>query len=269
MSPARCCNRVYAGGGVRGHGPVPGKLREYIGPMLSMLPHGFSRLAPSVCAVCGAWPAAAVCEHCVQSFAQPAHRCANCAIQLPNGMIRCRACAKSPPPWDRALAVVDYAYPWDRLIAEFKFREDAAWARAFAGLMRNSPWVEPALDEADVLIPMPLAPERLRQRGFNQTALLARQLCPHKTLLHSLLRVVHTAPQSSMPRKDRQGNVQNAFALDPFRLDTVNGKRVVLIDDVMTSGASLSAAARALKRAGAIHVTALVFARTGGGSATA
>lgn len=241
------------------------KLREYIGRMLGNLSRLLGRLTPSVCAVCGAWPSTSVCEHCIQAFAQPAHRCPGCALKLPNAMIRCRACAENPPPWDRALAVVDYAYPWDTLIAEFKFHENAAWAHAFAGLMHNAPWVGPALDDADVVLPMPLAPERLRHRGFNQSTLLARQLRPHKTLHHALLRVIHTAPQSSLPRKDRQSNVQGAFALDPFQREGIAGKKVVLLDDVMTSGASLAAATQALRRAGAAHITALVFARTARG----
>jgi ComF family protein len=129
--------------------------------------------------------------------------------------------------------------------------------------MRNAPWVEAALEGADVLISMPLAPERQRERGFNQSALLSRHLCREKMLDRALLRVVNTLPQSSLPRKDRRGKVENAFAMDPFQRDAVLGRRVLLVDDVMTSGASMSAACEVLRRAGATYITALVFARTG------
>nr|WP_315464790.1 ComF family protein [uncultured Rhodoferax sp.] len=158
---------------------------------------------------------------------------------------------------------MDYAYPWDRLIAHFKFQENPAWAHHFARLMRSTPWVDPALEEADFVIPMPLATERLLQRGFNQSALLARQLCPAKTLEHVLLRVIHTPAQSALDRKSRRQNVRNAYAMEPTRQGAVAGKRVVLVDDVMTSGASMGEAAATLRRAGATHITALVFARTG------
>lgn len=129
--------------------------------------------------------------------------------------------------------------------------------------MRSTPWVDPALEEADFVIPIPLAIPRLQERGYNQSALLARSLCPSKTLENVLLRVINTSAQSSLDRKDRQNNVRHAFALEPTRRGIVANKRIVLVDDVMTSGASMTAASTTLKHAGANHVTALVFARTG------
>lgn len=231
--------------------------------MFSAFTQGLSRLIPSICAVCHAWPSQALCEECVQTLAQPAHRCPTCALALPPTLQQCRACAMTPPAWDRALTAVDYAYPWDRLITQFKFQEHPAWARHFATLMRNTPWVDPALEEADFVIPMPLAIPRLQERGYNQSALLARSLCSSKTLENVLLRVIDTSAQSSLDRKDRQNNVRHAFAMEPTRHGIVTNKRIVLVDDVMTSGASMAAASTTLKHAGAIHVTALVFARTG------
>lgn len=243
----------------------PGKteLREYIGLMFSAMTQGLSRRIPSACAVCHAWPAQPICEDCIQVFAQPVHRCISCALALPATLTQCRSCASLHPEWDRALAAVDYAFPWDRLIAEFKFHENPAWARHFAVLIRSSPWVEPALEDADFIVPMPLATERLLQRGFNQSTLLARHLNPAKVLEGALLRVVNTPAQSTLARKDRQSNLRRAFAMEPARPGIVAGKRLVLLDDVMTSGASMAAASAVLKRAGASHITALVFARTG------
>ncbi|MEO6856566.1 MAG: phosphoribosyltransferase family protein, partial [Rhodoferax sp.] len=98
--------------------------------------------------------------------------------------------------------------------------------------------------------------------GFNQALELARHLAPHKTQAQLLLRTRHTAPQPTLNRAERLRNVQGAFALEPLRADVLRGQRVVLVDDVMTSGASLFAAAAVLKQAGAVHVTGLVVART-------
>jgi ComF family protein len=103
---------------------------------------------------------------------------------------------------------------------------------------------------------------RLQERGFNQALLLARALESGKVRADVLLRVKETQAQSSLPRTERLLAVQGAYAVEPERVPSVQGKRIVLIDDVMTTGASLHAAASTLRRAGAAHITALVFART-------
>jgi ComF family protein len=147
-------------------------------------------------------------------------------------------------------------------VAEFKFRQHPAWAWHFAVLLRSTPWVEPALDAADLLLAMPLSRQRLQERGYNQAHLLARALEPSKLMDNILLRIQHTPPQSTLARKERLQSVQNAFAVDPLQVERIRGKRLVLIDDVMTSGASLYSAAKALRQAGAVHITGLVLART-------
>src|SRR3954470_8039403 len=119
------------------------------------------RALPAQCAVCRAWPAQALCEGCVERFAQPRTRCIRCALPMPANVVECGSCLKNPPPVDACHAAVNYDFPWSSLIAQFKFNGQAAWARSFALLMRSAPWVEPALDAADVVVPMPLARERL------------------------------------------------------------------------------------------------------------
>ena len=230
--------------------------------MFTALLQGFQRAIPGICAVCHAWPASALCEPCIMDFGQPHHRCPTCALPLPAHLAQCRACKLQPPAWDRALAAVDYDYPWDRLIVDFKFRENPAWARHFAELMRAAPWIEPALEQADWVIPMPLSSARLKSRGFNQSQLLARQLSPAKTRTDLLLRIHDTPAQSTLPRHERLRNVANAFAVEPLHHHALAGKKLVIVDDVMTSGASLTAAARTLRAAGATHITAMVLART-------
>jgi ComF family protein len=220
---------------------------------------------PSQCAICRAWPARPVCEACVQRFAQPLPRCRTCALPLPaaaDAPAQCGACIRFAPPLDACFAAVDYAYPWSACIARFKFRQQVGWAQALAELMRHSPWTEPALERADLVLPMPLARERLRERGYNQALELARRLAPDKVDAALLLRVRDTSPQRDLNRSQRQRNVRGAFLLDPLRAADVQGRRVVLVDDVMTSGASLFAAASAVRQSGAAHITALVLART-------
>lgn len=114
----------------------------------------------------------------------------------------------------------------------------------------------------DVVIPIPLSNERLRERGYNQAHEICKRLAGAKTDPHLLLRVKHTDVQSRLKRTERLKNVATAFAIDPLRTADIKGKRVVLVDDVMTSGASLQAASAVLRSAGVDHLTVLVFART-------
>ena len=218
---------------------------------------------PSQCAVCHAWPSQRVCNACVMRFAQPATRCQRCALRVPTGIAVCGACLQNPPSFDACIAAVDYAYPWADALAQFKFRGDPGWARALATLMRSTPWMEPALEAADRVLAVPLSTERLRERGFNQSAVLARQLAGAKADCHTLLRLHATEAQSGLPRAQRLRNLRGAFAVEPARAASLRGQRVVLIDDVMTTGATLHAATLALREAGVAHVTAAVLARTG------
>lgn len=163
---------------------------------------------------------------------------------------------------DACLAAVAYAFPWSDLIVDYKFHDTPGLANAFALLLRSAPWVELALEAADLVLPMPLSRQRLQLRGFNQALLLAHRLAPDKTDSRLLLRIKDTPAQSSLKRAERLHALKDAFAVDPLRMAALKGARVVLVDDVMTSGASLSCAARALRVSGAAHITALVIART-------
>ncbi len=189
---------------------------------------------------------------------------------LRTGPTICASCVRQRPPLDRALAAVAYAYPWSTLIAHYKFGEQPAWAGFFAELLLQAPGVRPAfadMDERDWVIPMPLSARRLQTRGFNQAWELACALTRQSQTLAQadaglLLRVMDTRPQSQLSREARLANVRGAFQLEPLRAAAIEGRRVLLVDDVMTSGASMFAAAQALRDGGAAHVTAVVLART-------
>ncbi len=189
---------------------------------------------------------------------------------LRSGPEICADCARQQPPVDATLAALPYAYPWSMLIGSFKFGEQPGWSAFFAGLLAKTPGVAEALgtlDASDWMVPMPLSAERLRARGFNQAWELASALARQsQTRARAdatlLLRVKHMRPQNQLGREARLANVKGAFQVDPLRAAGLAGRRVLLVDDVMTSGASVFAAARALRDAGAAGVTALVLART-------
>ena len=221
-----------------------------------------SAATPSRCAVCGGWPARPLCGACSARFARPQPRCLQCALPVPDGQTQCGACARQAPPLDACFAAVSYAYPWSALVARFKFQGEPGWAAGLAGLMREVPGAAREIAAADLLLPMPLAPRRLAERGFNQALQLARQLAPARTEAHLLLRLRDTPAQASLDRPARQANLRGAFGVEPLRVDELRGKAVLLVDDVMTSGASLHAAAAAVRSAGTRRVSAMVLART-------
>jgi len=231
-------------------------------PIQSMLDKP-SRI-PSLCHICRRWPSQPLCAPCVERFAQPTLRCRTCALTLSptTHTTACKNCVDHPSPLDACVAAVSYTYPWADCIAQFKFQADPSLARALAHLMRHAPWVEPALDEAHLVVPMPLSLARLRERGYNQALELARHLAPHKAHAHTLLRRGDSAHQVGASRQERLAHVHDAFWVAPEHASAVRGQRVVLVDDVMTTGASMYEAARSLRVAGAAHITGLVLART-------
>jgi ComF family protein len=232
----------------------------------------------SQCAVCRSWPARQLCQPCLARFAPVQRRCASCALALPADLSMglrtdpglCAACVRERSPLDRAMAAVPYAYPWSTLIAGYKFGEQPGWAAFFAALLLKTPGVLQAFSDLqanDWIVPVPLSAERLQTRGFNQAWELASALARQsRTAAQAdaqlLLRIKHTRPQSQLKREARLANVKGAFLVDPLRVAELDGRRVLLVDDVMTSGASLFTAAQALRDAGAAHITAIILART-------
>lgn len=227
---------------------------QYIEPMLPRL-RGLSQ-----CAVCRGWDRARVCHACIERFAKPVARCPRCALPLMREGAACAACLREPPPFAAALAAVDYRYPWDRLLAHFKFGAALDLAPAFAELLDDAQRRDAAA-APDLVVAMPLARERARERGFNQAWEIARRLrAPARAGV--LLRVKDTPHQLALPRALREANVRDAFAVEPRDAARVRGADVAVVDDVMTTGATAAEAARTLLLAGAARVRAWVVART-------
>jgi len=148
------------------------------------------------------------------------------------------------------------------LIHAFKFRGETGLAHSLATLMRATPWAEDLLEHADLVVPLPLSDARLRERGYNQALLLARQLAPQTTRTDILRKVRDTAPLHELQRSERLNALEHAFAVAPMQVVQLTGRQVVLVDDVMTTGTTLNTAARVLKANGAACVSAVVLART-------
>lgn len=187
--------------------------------------------------------------------------CQLCAAKIAAGQTVCASCRRTPPPLDRCVAALEYDYPWDQLISRFKFNGEAGLADALAELMSAVPAVQDLLRRQDWLIPMPLSRRRLAVRGFNQAHELARRLGSAPSRADVVLRLRDTADQHTLTRAARLGNLRGAFVVDPRRAELVRGRHVALVDDVMTTGASLHELARVLRSAGAASVSAVVLAR--------
>ena len=219
---------------------------------------------PSRCAVCSGWSGGRLCTTCLERFAAPRARCARCAIAVHSSVSLCADCLRSPPPFDAAVAAVDYAFPWADVVAAFKFAQGLDRAGALAALLAQAV-ARDGVPQVDLVVPVPLAPQRLAERGYNQAWELARRLARHlgaradATLLRRLVETPHVA---DLPRDARAAVVRGAFAVDPRRSGGVRGQRIALVDDVMTTGATLAEAARVLQHAGAAEVHAWVLART-------
>lgn len=191
--------------------------------------------------------------------------CPRCSVPMETGMgpdQECAACIAKPPPWDGARAALAYDDISRRPILALKRggRRD--------GLSTLANWMATAgkdvLDRADILVPVPLHYTRLAQRGYNQAGWLAQKLGQRAHVpvcVDALKRTKATPSQGGLSASARRRNVAGAFSARQNRAGRIKGKRVVLVDDVLTTGATLAGCARALKSAGAARVDVLVLAR--------
>ena len=242
------------------------------GPLRSL----FGRLAdvlwPRICAAGGCGrasdrPGRHICSRCFAAL--PFHAAAGCCrvcgaevtAETRHDFI-CEACAARPPAFERARSAVRYEAPVDGLVQEFKYRRAAWLGPDFADLLEGAVRAKLDFHEIDVVVPVPLHPNRLRTRGFNQSEILADGLSrrlDRRLDTRALVRTTDTPHQARLTEEERRQNLKEAFAVaDP---SGVRGRTVLLVDDVMTSGATLSFAARALLDASAARVWCATVAR--------
>jgi ComF family protein len=180
-------------------------------------------------------------------------RCPRCALESPRGEV-CGRCLSEAPHYDATVAALAYDFPADALVHALKFRGELA----LAGLLGTLLLQEIRQDEIDCVVPVPLSAERLRARGYNHAAEIARHLRPARLELGLCERARDTLPQMELPYDERRRNVRGAFRCTR----ALAGESVAVVDDVMTTGATLDEIARVLKAAGATRVTNWVVART-------
>ncbi len=228
-------------------------------------------LYPGLCTLCDARSQSNrdLCDGCLADLPFNRHACLQCALPLPAHIpapALCGACLQPGQPrhFDQVWAPFIYAPPLPWLVTQLKFHQRLQHARLLAELMWSqleAPLQHQADARPDLILPVPLHAKRLRQRGFNQAIELARPLARISGIrLDSagLIRIKATERQSDLPLRQRRRNVRNAFACNR----ELAGLHVVLVDDVMTTGNTIEAAATAARSAGASRVSAWVVART-------
>jgi ComF family protein len=218
-------------------------------------------ILPPRCLACRdpAGSAEILCPTCALSLIPIDQACPRCA--RPGSGSVCRECASRPPPFAAASAPLVYGGQLAVAIQRVKYGGAVEGCVALGALLRRSAAGSSALDRVDLVVPVPLHPRRLRERGFNQSALLARELVRGRAprlAARALQRLRATPPQVTLDAGARALNVRGAFRADPRQ---VAERTVLLVDDILTTGATASACSEALLEAGARAVELLVLAR--------
>ena len=202
-----------------------------------------------------------ICTDCIEDLPRIHHACLGCALPLQSDIVKlCGTCQRNPPPFDSVHAVFQYDFPVNKLISRLKFRGKLTHARLLGQLMAQS-LAAAVLQPPDGIIPVPLHAQRISQRGFNQAAELARYLSQALAIpleINAVARVRQTAPQTGLSERVRRKNVRGAFQV---RAD-MSDRHVAIVDDVVTTGSTVSELALSLRRSGAARVDVWALART-------
>lgn len=230
---------------------------------------GLNLLFPPRCVGCAAEVSAphSLCSQCFSQLhfiTDP--MCQRCGTAFPYEVeagALCVGCMEDPPLYDSLRAVWEYTAQTRPLVTHFKYADQT---HRLPGYARQLQKISPHLDECDAVIPVPMHPRRIRQRKFNQSSLLAHGMVSGTSAPvwdRSLLRTRNTPPQAGLDRKARLSNVEGAFEVNHAYAMRLRGATVMLVDDVVTTGATIEACCHVLLQAGvrAIHVVAL--AKTG------
>lgn len=246
--------------------------RSLVGSVPGFIRHAVRFLMPSACAACHTPltddPIPHFCSNCWQAIAVPhASHCARCdhpflsqAATSHSQHHICHSCRQQPPSYTKAWTLYPYLPPLQDAIHLFKYGGKVSLAVPLARLMIDR---LPPLESINLIIPVPLHIERLREREFNQSLLLADRIGRHLNIPVSCADLVRTssAPaQTTLPRKERLNNLRGAFTVP--RPESIAGKHILLIDDVFTTGATVNHCAKALRKSGSGDVFPLTLCRT-------
>jgi ComF family protein len=221
---------------------------------------------PSACPACGRLLTrprrGPLCEPCWAGLPRHRSHTCRCGLPLPAGLSACPRCRRARQPFSCGASLGPYEGSLRVVLHQLKYAGRRRVAGRLAEALLEEPAVRALVATSDVRVPVPLHPRRLRQRGFNQSALLAREIARRAgkaTCPDALARRIDTAPQAGLSAAARRRNVRDAFAV--HRRAGVAGHTVVLVDDVLTTGATAMACARRLGEAGAREVRLLTVAR--------
>lgn len=238
--------------------PRFGRAIHCLGAMLRLRP-------PGPCLLCRRWQMQPVCTACMQRWRPTVPRCARCASPwtpaLPH--LPCPHCEDPSPEFDRAITALDYVPPWQHLIGQFKFGQWPALGAPLAMMLVQA--VQQRPHRVDLVLPVPVSTQRLQERGYNQAWVLARRAAKALNLPARpdvLGRVTQHARLKDLDLAERRKAIRGAFALMPGGAQAVAGRHVALVDDVLTTGATLDEASLVLREAGARGVSVWVLART-------
>ncbi len=241
-------------------GRTPG-LSNYVPRLINNCLNYVRKRVPQSCQLCGEHGTPGpLCAACLADLPWlPDACCAVCALPLASGRV-CGACLDRPPRFQRVAAALAYRYPANALLHAYKYGGRLALARLLGGLLAQRVARDVAGD-VDALVAMPLSNARLAERGFNQALEIARVISERTgiaLLARACRKVTDTPAQASLPWDERARNVRRAFVCDA----DLEGMRVAVVDDVLTTGATLNELARVMRRAGAAEVRGWVVART-------
>ncbi len=200
-----------------------------------------------------------ICQYCIRQLPWITEACWQCAQPLSGGQTHCGVCQKTPPPFDRLFVALDYVSPIDGLILGGKFSQRLANLSLLAELFLMH-WHKQSASLPEVIIPVPLHAQRLRERGYNQALEVARLISRALNIpidFQSVKRVKTTLAQASLPANCRRGNVQDAFALTR----AINYSSVAIVDDVITTGNTLYAMSKLLLDANVKQIDVYCVAR--------
>ncbi len=219
------------------------------------------------CILCDAMCEQDFCDACLQHLPGiPVHHCPVCLSAFASDQAQlhpsqiCGSCLSTPPAYDTTIAALTYTFPVDALIHALKYRAQLAIAPILARLLTDKLQRLESAHKPDLILPMPLHSRRLQERGFNQAIEIARYVAHALNIeinLTGCRRTRNTPPQTELPWKLRHKNMHNAFSC---KLD-LSDRHVAVIDDVMTTGATLNALAKQLRRQGAAKISNWVVAR--------